>query len=286
MQDLEAICRRYLHPIEPIPSGMRAVLPEMAPIAAILFDVYGTLLVSGAGEVGRVQAQPRGLARLTGMLRSFGIEHPPQKLRAMLCQAIESDHRGQQAKGVDFPEVDIVRIWSEVSGIQDLFRVKTLALAYECITNPAFPMPGAKALIRLCKDRGIPLGIVSNAQFYTPILLAWFFGKKLYDSGFDRRLRFYSWQEGCAKPSGTLFNRVKAALEHMGISSESVLYVGNDMRNDIQPAVKAGFRTALFAGDQRSLRLRREDERCRGLSPDWIVTNLDQLASAAGRSNS
>jgi putative hydrolase of the HAD superfamily len=58
------------------------------------------------------------------------------------------------------------------------------------------------------------------------------------------------------------------------------------MRNDIRPAAEAGFRTALFAGDRRSLRLCSEDERCRDISPDWIVTNLDQLASATGQSNS
>jgi putative hydrolase of the HAD superfamily len=203
----------------------------------------------------------------------------------MLRQAIESDHRSQQAKGVDFPEVDIVQIWLEISGIQDIFAAKALALAYEFITNPVFPMPGAKALIRFCKDQGMPLGIVSNAQFYTPMVLAWFFGKELYDRGFDRNLRFYSWREGCAKPSPILFNRAKAALTSMGFPTDSVLYVGNDMRNDIRPAAETGFRTALFAGDLRSLRLRSEDESCRDISPDWIVTHLNQLAAAAGQSN-
>jgi putative hydrolase of the HAD superfamily len=71
----------------------------------------------------------------------------------------------------------------------------------------------------------------------------------------------------------------------MGIAAESALYVGNDLRNDIQPAAQAGFRTALFAGDRRSLRLHRDDQQCRDLSPDWVVTDLGQLAAAAGQSN-
>ena len=54
------------------------------------------------------------------------------------------------------------------------------------------------------------------------------------------------------------------------------------MRNDILPAACAGFKTALFAGDRRSLRLRASDARCAKLSPDLIVTDLRQLIATAG----
>jgi putative hydrolase of the HAD superfamily len=63
----------------------------------------------------------------------------------------------------------------------------------------------------------------------------------------------------------------------MAIPAASVLYVGNDMRNDIVPAASVGFNTALFAGDQRSLRLRESDADCRNVTPDVIVTDLRQL---------
>jgi putative hydrolase of the HAD superfamily len=49
------------------------------------------------------------------------------------------------------------------------------------------------------------------------------------------------------------------------------------MRNDIRPAKAAGFQTALFAGDRRSLRKRPDDACCRHLLPDMIVTDLRQL---------
>ncbi len=38
-----------------------------------------------------------------------------------------------------------------------------------------------------------------------------------------------------------------------------------------------GLKTALFAGDQRSLRLREHDPRCSTLEPDLIITKLSQL---------
>ena len=285
MQDFDAICRRYLRPMEPIPTGMPAALSKMGPSDAILFDVYGTLLISEAGETGLVQAQPTGMDQVPELLKRYEIGHTPRKLQSMLRRSIQEEHRSQRAKGIDFPEVDILRIWQAIIGLRNRSVAKAFALTYELITNPVFPMPGALTLIRYVKERGIPMGIVSNAQFYTPIVLAWFFGRDGYDSGFDPRLQFYSWREGCAKPSAILFNRAKAALASMGVPTESVLYVGNDMRNDILPAAGAGFRTALFAGDRRSLRLRREDEQCRNVSPDWVVTDLGQLAAAAGKSN-
>jgi putative hydrolase of the HAD superfamily len=56
------------------------------------------------------------------------------------------------------------------------------------------------------------------------------------------------------------------------------------MLNDIYPARKAGFKTALFAGDQRSLRMRSDDPRCRDLTPDLVVTDLGQLIAVIGAS--
>jgi putative hydrolase of the HAD superfamily len=56
-----------------------------------------------------------------------------------------------------------------------------------------------------------------------------------------------------------------------------VLFVGNDRLKDIYPAHRVGMKTCLFAGDQRSLRLREDDERVQGLEPDFIIDDLQQL---------
>jgi putative hydrolase of the HAD superfamily len=49
------------------------------------------------------------------------------------------------------------------------------------------------------------------------------------------------------------------------------------MLKDILPAQKAGFKTILFAGDRRSLRMRQTDEQCQGIVPDRIMTHLKML---------
>jgi len=95
--------------------------------------------------------------------------------------------------------------------------------------------------------------------------------------GFDPGLVFYSYQFEVAKPSPVLFRKAAETLKAKGIQPSDVLYLGNDMLNDIYPAKAIGFQTALFAGDKRSLRLRAGDSRCKKLTPDLVITDLIQL---------
>ena len=74
-----------------------------------------------------------------------------------------------------------------------------------------------------------------------------------------------------------LFNAAAEVLSAYGIGPPEVLYVGNDMLNDILPASSVGFRTALFAGDARSLRRRQGDGRVARIVPDLVLTRLSQL---------
>ena len=66
------------------------------------------------------------------------------------------------------------------------------------------------------------------------------------------------------------------------IAPEEALYVGNDMLNDILPACKLGFHTALFAGDARSLRRRDGDGQLEAVAPDLVLTELGQLLHCIG----
>jgi len=132
-------------------------------------------------------------------------------------------------------------------------------------------------MLTRCRKSNILMGIISNAQFYTPFLFKWFLGLAPENLGFHPDLMFYSYRFGYAKPSTFLFRRAAEKLEQMDIPTSAALYLGNDMLNDIYPAKQAGFQTALFAGDARSLRLRENDSRCSNLSADIVITDLEQL---------
>jgi putative hydrolase of the HAD superfamily len=205
--------------------------------------------------------------------------------------AIAASHAVSRNAGIDFPEVDIIKVWRAVirqAVIQGLIKTppepdyRRLAFIFELLHNPVFPMPGFQTLVYRLKNT-YKLGIISNAQFYTPVILHYFLHNNLPQTvglpPFEPDLCFYSFELGLGKPGPALYEQAAAALSAKGISPEEVLYTGNDMQKDIVPAARAGFKTALFAGDKRSLRLRQDDPACRNTEPDRIITGLDQLAA-------
>jgi putative hydrolase of the HAD superfamily len=276
------LCARHIRPLIPISAGLDPDLSKMRRFSAMLFDVYGTLLISGAGDTG-LNRGPTGKKReIRGLLKRFGIYLTPDCLANALKMAVKGYHAIAHRQGIDYPEVDIVQVWQQILSFDDVSSVKDFALEYELIVNPVYPMPGLAELLHACNRRQVPLGIISNAQFYTVDVLECLLGATLDERGFDQRLLFFSWREGRAKPASFMFDRAKAVLASMGIPAASVVYVGNDMRNDILPAATVGFTTALFAGDRRSLRLRQSDRRCLDVRPDMIITDLRQLIADAG----
>ncbi len=159
----------------------------------------------------------------------------------------------------------------------DLESVRAFAVTFELIANPVYPMPNLEKMLSVCQKSNVLMGIISNAQFYTPYLFNWFLGSTPEDLGFHPDLILYSYKFGYAKPSTFMFQVAAERLKDMDISVRSALYIGNDMLNDIYPAKKAGFKTGLFAGDARSLRLRKNDPKCKDLSVDLVITDLVQL---------
>jgi len=261
-----------LRPMAPVPTGMVAGGVLRNPPACILFDVYGTLLISGTGDISIARESVHASKELQALLDRFGIPVAPEMLLGAFFEEIRNEHQAAKQNGTDWPEVRIERVWSHVLGIGDMVRVRRFAVEFEIMANPVWPMPHLETLLAACRKAGLPMGIISNAQFYTPMILQWFLKSDLTDLGFDKRLLIYSYKTGCAKPSPELFRLASQRLGERGISPKSVLYIGNDEKKDILPAKHAGFQTALFAGDARSLR--QADDSIRA---DLVVTDLEQL---------
>jgi putative hydrolase of the HAD superfamily len=243
----------------------------------VLFDIYGTLFISGSGDISLAEQNSVQLDGISELLKTYGIQKNARALLDEFHGAIQSRHAELRNKGIDFPEVRIDQIWRQVLQINERQTVRQFALEYELIANPAYPMPNLANLLSACREKQKLMGIISNAQFYTPCLFSWFLEADPAGLGFDPDLIFYSYRYETAKPSPFLFEMAAEALIARGIRPSAVLYLGNDMLNDIYPARNAGFQTALFAGDKRSLRLRTEDPRCRDLTSDLVVTDLGQL---------
>lgn len=286
------IIRRQSRPLAPLPAGQSPALRRLDPLDAVLFDVYGTLLVSASGDVGVGDPADRGEA-LAAALAAVGVSlrGPQDAALNVFLAAIERHHETARQAGLDFPEVDIVAVWGDtwadlaargwVTGAEGV-DLPALAVEFEVRANPVWPMPGLLPTLAGLRRAGKRLGVISNAQFYTPEAFPALLGRTLAELGFQRDLQFYSFQHGRAKPSRELYQLAAAALQGCGIPTERALVVGNDMRNDVGPAARLGFRTALFAGDARSFRPRAGDPSCAGIVPDLVVTELTDLLHCIG----
>lgn len=269
---------KYIRPITPNPAGVEQRGSLRHPLAAVIFDVYGTLFSSGSGDI---TADPDKLEKqraIKWLLEAHSIKFDAEMIISRLFNEIKKEHAEKQSRGIKCPEVRIHRIWMRITGTDDRETARRLALGYELIVNPPYPMPYVKDLLAACRIAGLEMGIISNAQFYTPLLFPYFFGKKPRELGFDPDLLIYSYVSGRAKPCTDMFEAAAQKLGAKGIAPESVLYIGNDMLNDIYPAAATGFQTALFAGDMRSLRLREDDQRCTDLAADLSVNSLAGIA--------
>ncbi|MEM9586326.1 MAG: HAD family hydrolase [Planctomycetota bacterium] len=272
----------------PIQTSHQPRLMRLDAVKAVVFDIYGTLLVSGSGDVGTANDQDRG-QHLEDAYQAVGLSSDSLPDIAQWKQAIESSHRERRSDQVPKPEVDIVDVWrvtlrsaGYAAEAERVDLVCRLAAEYEARANPTWPMPGAGSLLRELAEQDMRLGIVSNAQVFTPLLIEDLLGESLTGSGFDPDLCVFSNRFRQAKPGPRLFDVLVRALGLAGVMPEEALYVGNDMLNDVWAASQAGLRTAWFAGDARSCRQRQDDDRCREIQPDLVLTKLSQVLDCIG----
>ncbi|QDT63359.1 HAD family hydrolase [Calycomorphotria hydatis] len=269
--------------LAPDPTGAEPKLLKIEGIRAVLFDIYGTLFISGSGDVGTAAAASKGAA-FREALATVNLDCPIDEdaAVAVLIEQIKRRQAEIRESGTEYPEIEIVGVWARTLAALELLElpqpdVERLAIDYESRVNPVWPMPNCREVLDSLREQGLALGIISNAQFFTLELFPALLDVSRAELGFDPALEFFSYRFESAKPGTDLYERAAAALAERDIQPQEVLYVGNDMLNDITPAAAVGFRTVLFAGDARSLRLREDDERVRNVTPDAIVTNLDQI---------
>ncbi|MBL9152084.1 MAG: HAD family hydrolase [Verrucomicrobiales bacterium] len=290
MTDLIDILRQHASPLEPIPTGIEPRLEPLPGIRAVIFDIYGTLYLSGAGGIDSSVSDMECQALLkAGHLVGLRWETDGANDLRLFHDLIRSHQNRRRADGIEWPEVEIRDVWRDwlrvmreslrlTSTCPDADLTEKLCLHFEGLAHPVWPAPGAAEAIASLKKRGMTLGLVSNAQFYTPLLFPALLGADSVSLGFREDLTIYSYRLREAKPSRRLYESAATSLRQLGILPKETLMIGNDLRNDIAPAAATGFRTALFAGDARSLRWHRYDPGTETILPDRILTDWSQLS--------
>ncbi|MHC4870426.1 MAG: HAD family hydrolase [Planctomycetota bacterium] len=276
-------------PLLPEVTDLTPFLQKFSHLKAIVFDIYGTLFISSSGDVG-AHDENRHAAAFSDALAACSVNinscNAAEIGATTLIDEIKKQHREMQNKGTEFPEIDIKvvmantlkRLHADKHITGCLPDTEQFIIEYEFRANQTWPMPNLSESLSLIKETGLKLGIVSNAQFYTPLMIESHLGVNYQETGFSEDICIWSYLQKEGKPSLSLYKKLRECLQaHYAIAPEETLYVGNDMLKDIWAADQCGFVTALFAGDKRSLRQREEDERCANLKPDIILTDLLQL---------
>jgi len=279
-------------PLEAEPTGTESSLKKLENIKAVIFDFYGTLFISGVGDIG-IDDGKSDAGLLLDAIESIGLEITDERAGKrgyeIYDKVVTEQIQDLKASGIPYPEPDIRIVWRNVLNqmyAENLIKTATnksdytrMAVEFEARMNPIWPMPDLQETLDGLKARDIELGIISNSQFYTPLAFEALCDQTLADLGFNMNLLHWSYEESRKKP-GVVFYRhfLEKAEKHLpNLAAENYLYVGNDMLKDVYPANELGMKTALFAGDSRSLKWRQADARTKDLAPDLIITELKHL---------
>lgn len=236
-----------MRPPEFSPAVLTPRLEPLPGIRAVIFDVYGTLLLGGGPMVHRPDLD----TEVSALLERHGFR-PSGSPTRQLEAAAARHHATARNEGNPFPEIDLRAQIAATFPHPEHPAMASRGLVGELqrLLHPTSPMPGARELLHGLMVRGIPMGLISNAQCDTLPLLEETFGTDV----FEPSLAVLSYEHGVAKPSSALFSELARRLGSLDIRPEETLVAGNDPRADILPAKAAGFRTALVAIDHGSLR--------------------------------
>ncbi|MBD3244302.1 MAG: hypothetical protein GF331_27170, partial [Chitinivibrionales bacterium] len=167
---------------------------KLYDIRAVIFDVYGTLMNYRKEEFAQQESKERALGEafrrvvdyfhMADYLEKMNPGVAPERTLADFYHGlIALDHEKSRRENIETPEVRIERIWGLIlkmmkrhgymtdilglGGEADVARCMAYAYNFWAFARGFFP--GVVDALEALKKHGIQAGILSNAQFYTPI---------------------------------------------------------------------------------------------------------------------
>jgi putative hydrolase of the HAD superfamily len=170
----------------------------------------------------------------------------------------------------ELEELDVLELFERALSGLGLDVPRELAqqiheLEYRAVVSErTVPPENLEALDRL-RERGLKLGLVSNAHFLPALMLEDF--ERL---GLAERMDAIvtSSQLGVRKPHPEIFERMLAALD---VSAEEALFVGDKLREDVVGPKELGMRAVL------THQFRQEDPSESAVQPDFVIGSLSEL---------
>ena len=290
-------------PIQPAELAARSA--PLEDIRAVTWNIYGTLAGIRGGRLMydmpdsfettvALEKTIQQFKMWNAMTRKPGrpSEYLAEIYRSMLQRLLLA--RGNQSSS-GFPEIKVEAIWEAIVGRlrQNQYTFESryfgdiaaygqkIAYFFHACFQGMGPHPKALEALRQVKASGRLLGIVADAQCFTPLQLVRALRRQgpLANMGqlFETDLQAYSHELRARKPAGRLYRFVLDALDKRGISPTQVVQVSNNWPNDLRAAKEHGMKTVLFAGDGASTELGGLDLNSVTSGPDAVVTSLTQV---------
>lgn len=283
--------RELTNPITPHRIDHKTKFQTLNDIRCVALDFYGTMFISDAGDIGIDEEQKENSVYFTESLSNTGFtilnDDAGQKGVELFEEEIESTITAARNKGIDYPEPDVRTVWFDVlrrlmeeeyiSGDLTKESAKYFGIEFEFRINQIWPVPSLAEFLQSLLREDLSLGIISNSQYYTPIAFEAFLDSRPDEFGFNPNLLIWSYKSGRKKPSIHFYEEFVDAAEKEDIEPREVLYVGNDIRKDIEPAKELGMKTALYVGDSRSIRHTHDELQKEKFQADLIVEELHQI---------
>ncbi len=284
-------------------------LKRLSGIRAVTFNIYGTLVAIPGGELYYIHPQKFIMeTALEKTIHEFKMWQsmsrkpgkPSEYMAKLYEQMLDEVRIARSGKGERNPEVRSDEIWQRIVGrlLKNEYQYdapfygsieglcEKISFFFHASLQGTGPQPGALAALQAAKAKGMLLGLCADAQCFTTVQLLRALSKqgklaRLADL-FDTEFEALSFEVGARKPSDRLFRTLTAKLAERDIATNEVLHVASHMANDIIPARRLGFQTALFARDKGSIVANKEQVNDPATRPDVLITELEQIAQIVG----
>ncbi|MDA0832557.1 MAG: HAD hydrolase-like protein [Planctomycetota bacterium] len=292
-----------------VPAKATPYLKKLPGIRAVLWNLYGTLLHISEGELLFFHPQPiRIQIALDKTIHEFNMWQsmtrkpgaPWEYLLPKYRELIDAAKMRATNKKGDVPEIDSVQIWEklisrleqkeyqyDVSFYGDREELaEKVAYFFHASLQGVDVYPGGLETMQAIIAAGFRQGLLADVQSFSLPQLLRVMGRsgKLHELTeiFTPGCVTLSIARGVRKPSLSLYEACVDQLEELGVRPESILYISNQLTDDLAVAKRVGMRTALFAGDKTCLRARSDDLKNPEMKPDRLFTELPQVLQILG----
>ena len=222
------------------------------PIRALLFDLWGTLVVDNSQR-----DEPRHRARLQlscEALAAAGSAHP-EEVVATALQKLGEEHGALHGRGRDIAVPEKVELFLESieHGLShrlppDALGAVEHALVIPGRLTPPLSAPGARDTLEEARRRGLALGLVSNTGLTPGYVLR----GVLADHGLRPYLQVLTFSDEArlAKPAEEIFRCTLEALGSKGVAPADAVFIGDTPANDVAGPQAVGMWT-VQVGDRQ-----------------------------------